>query len=168
MPACLRVALCVVALCLSAALPALAGETAKPSVGQQLEGVLFWPQAERDAQFRRIDALLRELGPEDTAFLLDSFATDVASLLSDLSAALERGDAELAKRSLHTLKGASANVGFDDLSRQAAALMTELPDPDVGALGKLMMTIAGAGSVVAGLKAEFVKTSETNEAEAVQ
>jgi len=117
---------------------------------------------------RRIDALLRELGPEDTAFLLDSFATDVASLLSDLSAALERGDAELAKRSLHTLKGASANVGFDDLSRQAAALMTELPDPDVGALGKLMMTIAGAGSVVAGLKAEFVRTSETNEAEAVQ
>ena len=87
---------------------------------------------------------------------------------SHMPAALERGDAELAKRSLHTLKGASANVGFDDLSRQAAALMTELPDPDVGALGKLMMTIAGAGSVVAGLKAEFVKTSETNEAEAVQ
>ena len=117
---------------------------------------------------RRIDALLRELGPEDTAFLLDSFATDVASLLADLSAALERGDAELAKRSLHTLKGASANVGFDDLSRQAAALMAELPDPDVGALGKLMMTIAGAGSVVAGLKAGFARTPQANEVETVQ
>ena len=117
---------------------------------------------------RRIDALLRELGPEDTAFLLDSFATDVAGLLADLSAALERGDAELAKRSLHTLKGASANVGFDDLSRQAAALMAELPDPDVGALGKLMMTIAGAGSVVAGLKAGFARTPHANEVETVQ
>ncbi|PKR88476.1 hypothetical protein CXZ10_13800 [Pleomorphomonas diazotrophica] len=117
---------------------------------------------------RRIDALLRELGPDDTAFLLDSFATDVASLLADLSAALERGDTELAKRSLHTLKGASANVGFDDLSRQAAALMAELPDPDVGALGKLMMTIASAGSVVAGLKAEFAKASRANEALAAQ
>jgi CheY-like chemotaxis protein len=113
---------------------------------------------------RRIDALLRELGPEDTAFLLDSFATDVASLLADLSAALEHGDTDLAKRSLHTLKGASANVGFDDLSQQAAALMAELPDPDVGALGKLMMTITGAGSVVAGLKAEFAKPPHANEA----
>ncbi|WP_370676127.1 ATP-binding protein [Pleomorphomonas sp. PLEO] len=108
---------------------------------------------------RRVDALLRELGPEDTAFLLDSFATDVAGLLADLSAALERGDAELAKRSLHTLKGASANVGFDDLSQQAGALMAGLPDPDVSALGKLMMTIASAGSVVAGLKSEFATTS---------
>lgn len=104
---------------------------------------------------RRIDALLRELGPDDTAFLLDAFATDVAGLLADLSSALENGDDELAKRSLHTLKGVAANVGFDDLSRQAAALMAALPDPDVGALGNLMMTIAGAGSVVAGLKAEF-------------
>ncbi len=108
---------------------------------------------------RRIDSLLRELGPEDTAFLLDSFATDAASLLADLSAALERGDAELAKRSLHTLKGAAANVGFDDLSQQAATLMNGLPDPDVSALGKLMMTIASAGSVVAGLKADFVKAA---------
>ena len=117
---------------------------------------------------RRIDALLRELGPEDTAFLLDSYATDVASLLADLSAALERGDAELAKRSLHTLKGASANVGFDDLSQQAAALMAGLPDPDVSALGKLMMTIAGAGSVVAGLKSEFATTPQARQTEAAQ
>ena len=36
-----------------------------------------------------------------------------------------------------------------------AALMAALPDPDVGALGELMMAIASAGSVVAGLKAGF-------------
>lgn len=112
---------------------------------------------------RRIDALLRELGAEDTAFLLDSFATDVASLLADLSAALERGDTELARRSLHTLKGASANIGFDDLSHQAAALMAGLPDPDVGALGKLMMTIAGTGSVVASLKSEFATPPQADQ-----
>jgi len=117
---------------------------------------------------RRIDALLRELGPEDTAFLLDSFATDVAGLLADLSSALERGDTELAKRSLHTLKGASANVGFDDLSQQAAALMAGLPDPDVSALGKLMMTIASAGSVVAGLKSEFATAPRVREAASAQ
>ncbi len=117
---------------------------------------------------RRIQSLLRELGPEDTAFLLDSFATDVAGLLADLSAALESGNAELAKRSLHTLKGSAANVGFDDLSRQAAALMAMLPDPDVGALGNLMMTIAGAGSVVAGLKSDFATVAGADQAPAVQ
>ncbi len=134
--------------------------TRTPSTGEAIRG--------ETVNRRRIDALLRELGPEDTAFLLDSFATDVASLLADLSEALERGDTELAKRSLHTLKGASANVGFDDLSRQAAALMADLPDPDVGALGKLMMTIASAGSVVSDLKAGFAKVAQTSEALAVQ
>lgn len=31
-----------------------AADNAKPTIGAQLEGVLFWPQAERDAQFRRL------------------------------------------------------------------------------------------------------------------
>ena len=117
---------------------------------------------------RRIDALLRELGPEDTAFLLDAFVADAASLLTDLSMALASGDAELAKRSLHTLKGSAANVGFDDLSRQATALMAALPDPDVGALGNLMMAITGADGVVAGLKSEFASTPPAGQASAAQ
>jgi len=54
MPASLRICLIVVALCLGAALPSAASEPARPSIGQQREGVLFWPQAERDAQFRRM------------------------------------------------------------------------------------------------------------------
>jgi CubicO group peptidase (beta-lactamase class C family) len=41
-------------LCFAVALPSAASEPARPSIGQQLEGVLFWPQAERDAQFRRM------------------------------------------------------------------------------------------------------------------
>lgn len=104
---------------------------------------------------KRIDALVRELGADDTIYLLDAFANDAAALLTDLSAALGSGDTDSAKRCLHTLKGSAANVGFDDLSRQAAALMAELPNPDVGALGKLMMTITGAGSLVAGIRSDM-------------
>ncbi len=54
MPARLRICLIVVALCLGVAVPSAASEAAKPSIGRQREGVLFWPQAERDAQFRRM------------------------------------------------------------------------------------------------------------------
>lgn len=108
---------------------------------------------------KRVDSLLRELGAEDTVFLLEAFANDAAGLLSDLSVALGDGDDETAKRSLHTLKGSAANVGFDELSRQAAALMKGLPNPDVGDLGNLMMAITSAGSVVAALKAELLAPS---------
>lgn len=51
----LRTCLIATALCLGVSLPALASEPTKAAtIGQQLEGVLFWPQAERDAQFRRM------------------------------------------------------------------------------------------------------------------
>ena len=56
MSANLRTCLFAIALCLGASLPsaAAAADAAEPTIGQQLEGVLFWPQAERDAQFRRM------------------------------------------------------------------------------------------------------------------
>jgi CubicO group peptidase (beta-lactamase class C family) len=54
MPAHFRTCLIVVALYLGAALPSAAVEPARPSIGQQREGVLFWSQAERDARFRRM------------------------------------------------------------------------------------------------------------------
>ena len=54
MPSNLRTSLILVALCLGVSLPSFAREQARPSIGQQREGVLFWPQAERDAQFRRM------------------------------------------------------------------------------------------------------------------
>ena len=63
MPASLRTCLTAVALCLGVSLPSAAREQTRPTVGQQLEGVLFWPQAERDAQFRRMS----ERFPSDRA-----------------------------------------------------------------------------------------------------
>jgi CubicO group peptidase (beta-lactamase class C family) len=41
-------------LCLIVALPSAASEQRAPTIGQQREAVLFWPQAQREAQFRRM------------------------------------------------------------------------------------------------------------------
>ena len=53
----IRTCLLVVALCLAVSLPAAAGGPGQPTVGQQREAVLFWPQAQREAQFRQMDKL---------------------------------------------------------------------------------------------------------------
>ena len=46
--------LLVVVLCLAIPLPLAASEPSVPTIGQQREAVLFWPQAQRDAQFRQM------------------------------------------------------------------------------------------------------------------
>ncbi|HWU76805.1 MAG TPA: serine hydrolase [Rhodanobacter sp.] len=58
---CLR--LFAVVLCLSVSLAAAAEEQHAPTVGQQREAVLFWPQAQREAGFRRMYRLF----PSDRA-----------------------------------------------------------------------------------------------------
>ncbi len=50
----IRTHLLVALLCLAVALPSAAREPRAPTIGQQREAVLFWPQAQREAQFRRM------------------------------------------------------------------------------------------------------------------
>lgn len=50
----IRTRLLAAALCVAVALPLAASEPHAPTIGQQREGVLFWPQAQREAQFRRM------------------------------------------------------------------------------------------------------------------
>ncbi|KZC17283.1 serine hydrolase [Rhodanobacter sp. FW510-R12] len=58
---CLR--LLAAALCLTISLPLAASEQRAPTIGEQREVVLFWPQAQREAQFRRMGKLF----PSDRA-----------------------------------------------------------------------------------------------------
>lgn len=51
------------ALCLLVALPSVASEPGTPTIGQQREAVLFWPQAQREVQFRQMGKLF----PSDRA-----------------------------------------------------------------------------------------------------
>lgn len=51
------------ALCLLVSLPSAASGQHAPTIGEQREAVLFWPQAQREAQFRRMGKLF----PSDRA-----------------------------------------------------------------------------------------------------
>ena len=58
---CIR--LLTTALCLTVSLPLAADQPHAPTIGEQREAVLFWPQAQREAQFRQLYTLF----PSDRA-----------------------------------------------------------------------------------------------------
>lgn len=68
----------------------------------------------------RRDEIVEVLGEESFAELIGSFFKDGREIIDELVAATRRGESTDAL--LHTLKGAAANVGFDDLAAQAEAL----------------------------------------------
>jgi len=56
--------------------------------------------------------LAEALGPEGLAELTAVFRDDADRLLAEIAEAAARGDREAARKALHTLKGAAANVGL--------------------------------------------------------
>jgi len=63
----ISVRLFAAALCLIVSLPSAAAAPAAPTIGQQREQVLFWPQAQREAQFRQMAKLFpSDLAPRGT------------------------------------------------------------------------------------------------------
>ncbi len=66
--------------------------------------------------------LIDVLGEEAFGELLDSFFADAVAILSNLADAMREGDPSGLDRMLHSLKGAAANVGFQDIAEQAQQL----------------------------------------------
>jgi HPt (histidine-containing phosphotransfer) domain-containing protein len=69
--------------------------------------------------------ILREVTDGDAAFereLLQMFATDCAERLTRLERAVEAQDDEAIRREAHTIKGAAANIGAEQLRRCALDL----------------------------------------------
>jgi HPt (histidine-containing phosphotransfer) domain-containing protein len=61
------------------------------------------------------------------------FIDDSARLVAELATALESGDADAARRSVHTLKSTAANIGGTTLAHAAAAAEQGLKSGDVAA-----------------------------------
>jgi HPt (histidine-containing phosphotransfer) domain-containing protein len=61
------------------------------------------------------------------------FVDDSARLIAELAAALEAGDTDAARRSVHTLKSTAANVGGTTLAQAAAAAEQGLKSGDLAA-----------------------------------
>ena len=59
------------------------------------------------------DALttLKEIMEDDFSLLIDTFIKDSTDRLASLAAELERGDADAVRRSAHSFKGSSSNIG---------------------------------------------------------
>lgn len=69
--------------------------------------------------------LVEVLGEDIFEELVASFFEDAHALLEEISAAIQSGDAADADKSLHTLKGAAANVGFKIVAEAAQAMRAD-------------------------------------------
>ncbi len=66
------------------------------------------------------DLLRRMMGDRDLAAeIVSEFLVDLATQISGLKASIEEGDEQCIARRIHTIKGASANIGAKALARLA-------------------------------------------------
>ncbi|HVT74269.1 MAG TPA: Hpt domain-containing protein [Lacunisphaera sp.] len=98
-------------------------------------------------------AALRSLSPDgDTSFLRELIAIyleDAPKRLTELDAALARGDAAVALRAAHTIKGSSSNFGATLLAHQAQLIEAQCKSGDCAAALALVPALKAESSIVA-------------------
>jgi CheY-like chemotaxis protein/HPt (histidine-containing phosphotransfer) domain-containing protein len=105
--------------------------------------------------FDRAELLRRVMGDREVADLvLQGYFNDLPRQIAELESAIEDGDAEKARRLAHSIKGASANVGADEL-RDVARHMEQIAatstcDALAGLVLELEHTYAGVLSQAVG------------------
>jgi len=98
-----------------------------------------WEAGAADAQFEH--GRLSEISGGDAEFereIAGEYVTQAWGLLAEISAAIERGDPELLRRSAHTLKGSSRTIGARGVAEMAAQL-----EKLAGHAGPLAATLVG-------------------------
>lgn len=99
-------------------------------------------------------AALRSLGPDgDASFLrelIGVYLEDTPQRLAELDAALACGDAAVATRAAHTIKGSSSNFGATRLADQAQLIEAKCKAGDC----------ASAQTLVPALKAEILLVTD--------
>jgi signal transduction histidine kinase/CheY-like chemotaxis protein len=78
----------------------------------------------------RRSEIVSALGESDFDELVESFFAEAAAILDDIRKASASGDSRGVDRALHTLKGASANVGFARLAATSQSLRAKIPTTD--------------------------------------
>ncbi|AOS46292.1 Hpt domain protein [Lacunisphaera limnophila] len=98
-------------------------------------------------------AALRELNPEDPAFLrelIDVFLEDVPQRIAEIERALATSDAPLLTRAAHTIKGSGSNFGTAGLGHVSFEMEKQ------GKAG----AFADAAATLPALKTEFALVAE--------
>jgi len=98
-------------------------------------------EVESKAAFDR-DGLLERLGGDEDLLrqIAEVFLKDAPEQMLSLKDAIQKGDATLAERLAHTLKGASANVGANVLQELAAQMEITGKEGDLNRAQKLLET----------------------------
>ncbi|HVZ65282.1 MAG TPA: Hpt domain-containing protein [Lacunisphaera sp.] len=98
-------------------------------------------------------AALSSLGPEgDTSFLrelIDIYLADAPQRIAELDAALARGDAGVALRAAHTIKGSSSNFGATLLAHRAQQIEAQCKAGDCAAGLALLPALKAESRLVA-------------------
>ena len=89
-----------------------------------------------DAQ--TVDRLRESVGQEFLGELVGTFLDDAPAQLEMLRGAVERGDAEVARRAAHTLKGNGATFGANGFSDLCRALEEQAKSGELGAADQLV------------------------------
>lgn len=71
---------------------------------------------------RQQKELIEVLGKDGFDHLIDSFFTDAANILAEVSNAMRSGDIVTCDRMLHSLRGAASNVGLQEIADEAQRL----------------------------------------------
>jgi PAS domain S-box-containing protein len=129
-------------------LPGLSdAEAEPPSVGSEAAGSRAGAAARADAAgvpvFDRAGMLARLMGDEELArIVVGGFFTDIPLQLEALNGYLHGGDEAGALRQLHSIKGASAQLGGEALRAVAIEMETAGKDGDLGAISARMPDLA--------------------------
>jgi signal transduction histidine kinase/HPt (histidine-containing phosphotransfer) domain-containing protein/ActR/RegA family two-component response regulator len=87
----------------------------------------------KDWNEERVAELVDAVGEDGFRGLLDMFFVDASTLLTDLHRSLASHDLELFDRSLHSLKGSAANLGYYRFAAMVDGLRAERLDPAAAA-----------------------------------
>ncbi len=123
-------------------------ETFRP--GDSAAAARAGPDAEPPPELAaRLEEFRQELGAEAVAHLVEMFLEQAPQRLAELRQAVDQGDLATLRRTAHSLKGNSANLGVGAM----AGLCAELEEAAVSGSG------AGASGLVARLESEFERAA---------
>ncbi len=100
-----------------------------------------------------LEALIEDLGAEDTVAVVDTYLNDAPEQLRKIQSALPAGDSDMMARAAHSLKSTSLMVGATKLAELSMELEARARADDLTALEG---TVAALASQLASARAELL------------
>jgi HPt (histidine-containing phosphotransfer) domain-containing protein len=99
--------------------------------------------------------MLQEILEDGFAGLLETFIADSEAKIASLRSGLEDGDADLVRRSAHSLKGSSSNLGANTMVALSQQIEDQARDDNLSGLETLVEQLDAEFQVVSRLMQEM-------------